>query len=71
MLVIVGHYPFSVKERPRSAAVMRAAVYSALSAGRAVGTAQILWGSLLSRLWLSLIAALFLWWLWCNRCCET
>jgi hypothetical protein len=38
MLVIAGHHPFSVKARPRSAAVMTVAVYSAVSAGKAAGT---------------------------------
>jgi hypothetical protein len=41
MLVTAGHHPFSVKERPRSAAVMTAAVYSAVSAGKAAGAAQM------------------------------
>ena len=41
-------------------------------AGRqVVRLAQILWGSPLLRLRFSLTAALFLWWLWRNRCCET
>jgi hypothetical protein len=52
MLVMVGYHPFSVKARPRSAAVMTAAVYSAVSAGRAVGAAQMsaecLWDSALT-----------------------
>jgi hypothetical protein len=38
---------------------------------KCAGLPQFLWGSLLLRLRSSLMATLFLWWLWCNRCCET
>jgi hypothetical protein len=55
-----GYHPFSVNVRPRSAAVIAAAVYSAVSGGRAAGSAHFLWGSQLLRLRFSLIAAPFL-----------
>jgi hypothetical protein len=58
--VMTGYQPFSVKVRPRSAAVITAAVYSAVSAGRAAGSAQILLGSPLLPLQFSAAVAVFL-----------
>jgi hypothetical protein len=55
-----GYQPFSVKVRPRSAAVITAAVYSAVSGGRAAGSARVLLGSPLLPLQFSAAVAVFL-----------
>jgi hypothetical protein len=43
----------------------------AVGGGWAARWAKFLWGSPLLGLRFSLVAALVLWWLWRNRCCET